>query len=121
MTSTLVFDGAPQLSPSRWDNVRSRLLKLGDADSNYAQLIFNTTDIWANNGNGWSDPVHFTFQGYDTSLFWDDDGTTYVQGSHAWHVFPAIEQFKIDVRTGENLSEPIILWNGTGGLVCDLL
>ncbi|KAI0658703.1 glycosyl hydrolase [Cubamyces menziesii] len=99
VTTTLVFDGAPPLSPSRWDN-----------------LIFNTTDIWANNGNGWSDPVHFTFQGYDTSLFWDDDGTVYVQGSHAWHVFPAIEQFKIDVRTGKNLSEPIILWNGTGGL-----
>ncbi|GJE90826.1 glycoside hydrolase family 43 protein [Phanerochaete sordida] len=99
VTSTLVFDGAPQLDPTRWDN-----------------LIFTTTDIWANNGNGWSDPVHFTFQGYDTSLFWDDDGTSYVQGSHAWHVFPAIEQFKIDVKTGANLSEPVILWNGTGGL-----
>ena len=77
-----------------------------------------TDDIYANNGNGWSDPVHFTFEGYDTSLFWDDDGTAYVQGSHAWHVFPAIEQFAIDVTTGQNLTEPIILWNGTGGLVC---
>ncbi|EKM55564.1 glycoside hydrolase family 43 protein [Phanerochaete carnosa HHB-10118-sp] len=99
VTTTLVFDGAPQQSPTRWDN-----------------LIFNTTNIWANDGNGWSDPVHFIFQGYDTSLFWDDDGAAYVEGSHAWQVFPAIEQFKIDVRTGENLSEPIILWNGTGGL-----
>jgi hypothetical protein len=61
--------------------------------------------------------VHFTFEGYDTSLFWDDDNTTYVQGSHAWQVYPAIQQFKIDVMTGKNLSEPMILWNGTGGLV----
>ena len=53
----------------------------------------------------------------ETINHWDDDGTTYVQGSHAWHVFPAIQQFKIDVNTGEALSEPIILWNGTGGLV----
>lgn len=99
VTSTLVFDGEPQTNPDRWDN-----------------LIFTTKDIFANNGNGWSDPVHFSFYGYDTSLFWDDDGSVYVQGSHAWHIFPAIQQYKIDVSTGNALSEPIILWNGTGGL-----
>ena len=34
------------------------------------QLIFKTTNPF---GNNWSDPVHFEFNGYDTSLFWDDD------------------------------------------------
>ena len=34
VTTTLVFDGAPQLSPSRWDNVWSRfLLRYNDANS----------------------------------------------------------------------------------------
>ncbi|EJD08129.1 uncharacterized protein FOMMEDRAFT_101564 [Fomitiporia mediterranea MF3/22] len=100
VTTTLVKDFEPLDSLARWDN-----------------LIFTTKDIFANNGNGWSDPVHFTFQGYDTSLFWDDDGTTYVQGSHYWRIFPAIQQFVIDVTTGESLSrDPVTIWNGTGGM-----
>lgn len=83
------------------------------------QLIFHTKDIFANNGNSWSDPVHFNFTGYDTSLFWDDDGSIWVQGSHAYHVFPAIQQFRIDLNTGRSLSgEPQTMWTGTGGLVC---
>ncbi|KLO11100.1 hypothetical protein SCHPADRAFT_831656 [Schizopora paradoxa] len=101
VTTTLVFDGKPQLDPTRWDN-----------------MIFTNDDIFSNNGNGWSDPVHFSFEGYDTSLFWDDDvdGKVYVQGSHAWHVFPAIQSFEIDLNTGKNLSEIITLWTGTGGI-----
>ena len=84
-------------------------------------MIFTTTDVFANDGNGWSDPVHFTFQGYDTSVFWDDDGTTYIQGSHYWRVFPAIEQFAIDLETGTSLSgDPVIIWNGTGGMVSQI-
>lgn len=81
------------------------------------QVIFTNKDIWANNGNGWSDPVFFDFQGYDTSVFWDDDGKTYMQGSHYWRVFPAIQQFEIDLDTGKNLTEPVTIWNGTGGMV----
>ena len=85
-------------------------------------MIFTTTDIFANNGNGWSDPVHFTFQGYDTSLFWDTDAQgierVYVQGAHAWQVYPAIQLFEIDLATGESLSgDPVTMWTGTGGLV----
>lgn len=82
------------------------------------QLIFHTKDIFANNGNDWSDPVHFNFTGYDTSLFWDDDGAVWVQGSHAYHVFPAIQQFRIDLETGKSLNgDPVTMWTGTGGLV----
>lgn len=82
------------------------------------QYIFTTTDIWANDGNGWSDPVPFSFPGYDTSLYWDDDGRVYVQGSHNWRVYPAIQQFEIDLATGASLSgEPVTIWTGTGGLV----
>ncbi|TFK73257.1 hypothetical protein BDN72DRAFT_762060 [Pluteus cervinus] len=100
VTTTLVFDGAPFDDPSRWKNV-----------------LFTTDDIYAQNGNGWSDPIFFDFPGYDTSLFWDDDGKVYVQGSHAWRVFPAIQQYEIDIKTGASLSgDPVTLWTGTGGL-----
>lgn len=117
VTTTLVFDGEPQTNPDRWDNVSGDVSTTLRNGSSNLQLIFTNRDIFAKNGNGWSDPVHFSFVGYDTSLFWDDDGTAYIQGSHAWHIFPAIQQFKIDVNTGKALSEPIILWNGTGGIV----
>ena len=30
--------------------------------------------------------MHFDFEGYDTSPFWDDDGTSYIVGSHAYKV-----------------------------------
>lgn len=84
--------------------------------------MFTTRDIWANDGNGWSDPIVFDFQGYDTSLFWDDDGKVYVQGSHYWRIFPAIQQFEIDLATGASLSgDPVTIWTGTGGMVCQLL
>ncbi|KAH8115249.1 hypothetical protein DFH11DRAFT_1726116 [Phellopilus nigrolimitatus] len=77
VSTTLVLDYEPEDSTARWDNI-----------------IFTTTDVFANNGNGWSDPVHFSFQGYDTSL-----------------------QFVIDLETGKSLSgDPMTMWSGTGGI-----
>ncbi|TDL23067.1 hypothetical protein BD410DRAFT_859486 [Rickenella mellea] len=62
-------------------------------------------------------PIRFTFTGYDTSLFWDDDGKVYVQGSHYWRIFPAVQQFQIDLKTGASLNgDPVTIWNGTGGM-----
>lgn len=40
-------------------------------------------------------------------LFWDDDGSTYIVSAHS-------TLQTIDLETGET-SEPITLWNGTGG------
>ena len=34
----------------------------------------------------WSEATHFEFEGYDPSPFWDEDGTVYVTGAHAWQV-----------------------------------
>ncbi|EPQ55149.1 hypothetical protein GLOTRDRAFT_76437 [Gloeophyllum trabeum ATCC 11539] len=97
LTTTLVWDKFAADDPTRWDN-----------------MIFTTTDIY---GDNWSDPIHFSplFQGYDVSLFWDDDGKTYVQGSHAWHVSPGIWQYEIDLSNG-SISNSEVLWTGTGGL-----
>ena len=79
----------------------------------FIKIIFKTTDPYLDH---WSDPVHFTFEGYDTSPFWDVDGKTYIVGSHEYKVFPMIQGFEIDLDTG--VSGPILdLWPGTGGHV----
>ncbi|KAI6809841.1 glycoside hydrolase family 43 protein, partial [Hortaea werneckii] len=96
--TTLVFDHEPQANVSRWDN-----------------FLISTTDPY--NSTAWSDAIHFPFVGYDTDPFWDpqDNNKTYVTGSHAYRIYPAITQAPIDLNTGELEYEPVILWNGTGG------
>ncbi|KAI7351265.1 glycoside hydrolase family 43 protein [Hortaea werneckii] len=96
--TTLVFDHEPQSNLSRWDN-----------------FLISTTDPY--NSTAWSDPIHFPFVGYDTDPFWDpqDNNKTYVTGSHAYRIYPAITQAPIDLDTGKLEYDPVILWNGTGG------
>ncbi|KAJ0415024.1 glycosyl hydrolase [Aspergillus carlsbadensis] len=72
-------------------------------------FIVSTTDIWADE---WSDPVFYDFNGIDTSLFWDDDGQVYVLGAAGPAPESKIKQFKIDLKTGEKLSEEKLLWEG---------
>lgn len=93
--TTLVFDDQPQTNFSRWDN-----------------FFLTSTDPF--DSSSWSDPIHFNFTGYDTSPFWDDDGTTYVTGSHPWEVQPGINQAPINLTTGE-VGAIVSVWNGTGG------
>lgn len=96
ISSTLVFDDLSKDNVSRWDN-----------------FIISTDNPYVS--TSWTDPVHFKFGGYDTSLFWDDDGEVYVAGSHQYTVWPCIQLAKIDLNTGATgeWSNP---WNGTGGL-----
>ena len=77
--------------------------------------------------------MHFDFEGYDTSPFWDDDGTEYIVVSHAYKVEcvdlklraslyadisrPGNHLAKGNFTTGEVQSNWTNLWSGTGGLV----
>ncbi|KAF2203986.1 glycoside hydrolase family 43 protein [Delitschia confertaspora ATCC 74209] len=97
LVTTNVHDKYAQEDPTRWDNI-----------------IFQTDDIY--DDDSWTDAVHFNFTGYDTSPFWDDDGTAYIVGSHAYRVEPGIHLNKVDLKTGELKGEWTNLWNGTGGL-----
>ncbi|OQE21891.1 hypothetical protein PENSTE_c011G01928 [Penicillium steckii] len=58
--------------------------------------------------SAWSDPVTFNASSIDPDLFWDDDGKVYT-------VLSGITLQEIDVKTGD-LSDPINIWNGTGGV-----
>jgi beta-xylosidase len=94
VVTTHVYDDLPKNATNRFDN-----------------LIFTTTNPF--NDSAWSDPVHFDFQGYDTSPFWDNDGQVYITGTYAWEVRPGIQMFTIDLKTGA--SGPVQnIWNGTG-------
>ncbi|KAF6823832.1 Xylosidase/arabinosidase [Colletotrichum musicola] len=72
-------------------------------------FILSTTDIWADE---WSDPVFFDFDAIDTSLFWDDDGKVYLIGAADEPPDSSIRQFEIDLKTGERLSDSVVLWHG---------
>ncbi|SPN99011.1 related to beta-xylosidase [Cephalotrichum gorgonifer] len=92
--TTLVDDEKPQDDASRWDNI-----------------IFSAKDPF--DPLSWSEAVHFEFEGYDPSPFWED-GKVYVTGAHAWRVLPGIHQTEIDLETGE-VGEWEVIWEGTGG------
>ncbi|KYG42328.1 glycoside hydrolase family 43 protein [Acidomyces richmondensis BFW] len=76
----------------------------------------STTNIWSGT---WSPPVYYNFCGIDPSLFFDDDGRVYIQGSHraglVWDPQCTIRQLEIDIATGEPLSDICQIWEGAMG------
>ncbi|KAF4629182.1 hypothetical protein G7Y89_g8965 [Cudoniella acicularis] len=83
---------------------------------NMKNFYVSTTDIWSDK---WSDPIAFDFQRIDPSLFFDEDGPAYIQGS--WRAGPVydpqctIRQLEIDIKTGTPLSETKEIWEGFAG------
>ncbi|KAF4565402.1 hypothetical protein EYR36_001973 [Pleurotus pulmonarius] len=72
-----------------------------------------TRDIFSNN---WSDPVYFDALGYDADLFWDVNGDVYNTWSginNAVDKIYGIWQNKIDLSTGNSLTEAKLIFNGT--------
>lgn len=66
----------------------------------------------------WSEPVWVKEQGgIDPSLFFDEDGTTYLlsNGGGPGDRERGIYQSTIDVATGKLTSTPRLIWRGTGG------
>jgi alpha-N-arabinofuranosidase len=49
--------------------------------------------------------------GIDPSLFFDDNGRVYFTWTHSG----GIDQFQIDIQTGQPLTDPRLVWSGTGG------
>ncbi|MFC7886206.1 family 43 glycosylhydrolase [Streptomyces sp. NPDC057376] len=70
-------------------------------------LIVHTTDP----AGDWSEPVHTAGAlGIDPDLAWDDDGTCYLTYSSPGGIWQAT----VDPLTGKVLSEPRVIWSGTG-------
>jgi len=58
----------------------------------------------------WSDPMPVNQPGIDPSLFFDNDGSVLYTTSNGGAL-----QSSIDIKTGRLLSEPKVVWTGTGG------
>ena len=58
----------------------------------------------------WSEPIPVAQPGIDPSLFIDEDGSAIYTTSHG-----GAFQSRIDIQTGKLLSEPQVVWGGTGG------
>jgi beta-xylosidase len=94
--------------------VCTNILHAENSDKGVAKnFIVSTTDIWS---GVWSDPVYFEFDGIDPSIFFDDDGKSYMQGSASPGPMTKIHLFEIDLQTGKKLSEEKKIWDGTGGI-----
>lgn len=93
--TTLVDDEKAPEDASRWDNIFFK------AEDPFDEL-------------SWTDAIHFEFEGYDPSPFWDEDGKVYVTAAHAWRVSPGIHQAEIDLETGD-VGNWTVTWEGTGG------
>lgn len=62
----------------------------------------------------WSDPIWVEGGGWDASFFFDEDGKVYFQ----WFEYEGeagIYQTEFDITNGKHLTEPKIIWHGSGG------
>ncbi|KFZ19571.1 hypothetical protein V502_03535 [Pseudogymnoascus sp. VKM F-4520 (FW-2644)] len=83
------------------------------ADGKPENFIVSSRNIWSNE---WSDAIYFDFNGIDPSLFFDDNGRAYIQGSAGPGPMTKIHLFEVDLKTGKKLSEEKNIWDGTGGI-----
>jgi alpha-N-arabinofuranosidase len=65
----------------------------------------------------WSDPIYYDQSGIDPSLFWDDDGKVYFHSNRAMKFSDprGIYVSETDIKTGKRLTEPRLVWKGSGG------
>lgn len=71
--------------------------------------------VWSDDPAGqWSEPVWIDQPGIDPDLFFDQDGTLYFSTASG-EAETGIYQSIVDPQTGQRLTEPQIIWSGTGG------
>jgi alpha-N-arabinofuranosidase len=86
----------------------------------HAGVFYMTTTNQSSGGNfivsarapegPWSEPIPVAQPGIDPSLFFDEDGSVFYTTS-----CDGALQSRIDVSSGKLLSEPKVVWTGTGG------
>ena len=80
--------------------------------SNIGNFYVWTDDIYGE----WSEPVLVEQDGIDPSLFFDDDGSVYfISNGNDSDGRGYIQMSRIDIETGNKVSENEPLWYGTGG------
>jgi alpha-N-arabinofuranosidase len=80
--------------------------------TNGGHFLVTSTDP----GGEWSEPIWIKHPGIDPSLFFDDDGLAYFTCNGPGPYPTTIYQSIIDLSSGEHLSTPRTIWDGTGGM-----
>jgi xylan 1,4-beta-xylosidase len=62
----------------------------------------------------WSDPICVPTEGFDPSLFFDDDGKVYFQSQEGEGRESHIIQYRIDLTTGNRIGQKKTIWTGDG-------
>lgn len=78
---------------------------VGDGDYESGNFLIWTEDIYGE----WSDPIFLDVPGIDPSLFIDQDGTVYYNGTHG-----DIYLCELDLETGQT-GPRVNIWAGAGG------
>src|SRR5690606_36585076 len=63
----------------------------------------------------WSDPIVIPYGNIDPSLMFDEDGRVYVTAENGAGIASHSIQYEIDIKTGQALTEPIVVCRGDGG------
>ena len=67
----------------------------------------------------WSEPVWVNQGGIDPTIFWDEDGKSYFISVGNQSFDPSSRDgmllSEIDLKTGKRITQPVPIWNGTGG------
>ena len=64
----------------------------------------------------WSEPVRVKQRGIDPSLHFDESGKVFLTtNGTGWNPVRGLYQCEIDIKTGEQLTDTVFLWPGTGG------
>jgi beta-xylosidase len=92
----------------------------GDGSHHFQNFLLSCPEADIFSVDGWSDAKYFEFPGIDPGLFFDEEtGKAYLHGSYRtgppWAPDCSIQQFEIDVRTGQALSDTKFLWKGAAG------
>lgn len=92
-------------------------------DGRFYMVTTNVSDgghfyVWTDDIHGeWSEPVWIKTEqfGIDPSLFWDEDGRVYFQGTFSAEGRPCIGQCELDLASGKQIGAMKPIWFGTGG------
>lgn len=99
----------------RYHNGRFYVITTNMDPSDFSSMTKNFI-VWTDDIHGdWHGPFKVDHMGIDPSLFWDDEGKCYYQGTNFFADESGISLFEIDPDTGEKLSETKTIWTGSGG------
>lgn len=113
-SSQIALEGVPSSGGIFAPTIRfynGRYYMVTTNDSCHRNFYVYTDDIYGE----WSEPVFVEQGGIDPSLFFEGEDAYFISNGADEDGKGCIQICKIDIATGQKLSESCVLWKGTGG------